>query len=85
MLVRDAFNNKLQDLKNQYGGFMIIRWPSEYSHCIDVTVPGDEVPGIFKEYKDQEITFKKGMLRFDVMEKPHSVHVAPSFYLWSIV
>ena len=85
MLVRNAFNNKLQDLKNQYGGFMIIRWPSEYSHCIDVTVPGDEVPGIFKEYKDQEITFKKGMLRFDVMEKPHSVHVAPSFYLWSIV
>ena len=39
----------------------------------------------FKEHKDEEITFKKGMLRFDVMEKPHSVHVAPSFYLWSIV
>ena len=38
-----------------------------------------------KDYKDKEITFEKGMLRFDVMEKPHSVHVAPSFYLWSIV
>ena len=34
---------------------------------------------------DEDITFKKGMLRFDVMEKPHSVHVAPSFYLWSII
>ena len=85
MLVRDAFNQKLRQMRDEYGGFTIIEWPSEYSHCIDVTLPGSDVSGIFKEHKDKEITFKKGMLRFGVMEKPHSVHVAPSFYLWSIV
>ena len=85
MLVRDAFNQKLRQLRDEYGGFSIIEWPSEYSHCIDVTVPGTDVSGIFKERKEEDITFKKGMLRFGVMEKPHSVHVAPSFYLWSIV
>ena len=85
MLVRDAFNKKLRQMQEQYGGFTIVQWPSEYSHCIDITASGEDVSGVFKEYKDKEITFKKGMLRFDVMEKPHSVHVAPSFYLWSIV
>jgi len=72
-------------MRDEYGGFTIIEWPSEYSHCIDITVPGEDVSGVFAEHKTEEITFKKGMLRFDVMEKPHSVHVAPSFYLWSIV
>ena len=85
MLVRNAFNQKLRQMRDEYGGFTIIEWPSEYSHCIDISAMGSDVPGVFAEYNEQEITFKKGMLRFDVMEKPHSVHIAPSFYLWSIV
>ena len=85
MKVRTAFNEELSICKQKYGGFIIIEWPSEYQHHIDVSLPGDDVSGIFKESKKEIIEFKKGMLRFDVMEKPHSVHVAPSFYLWSIV
>ena len=84
MIVRDRFNEELERQQIKYGGFQIIEWPSEYQHHTEITLPSSEVSGVFKEYED-DITFKPGMLRFDVMEKPHSVHVAPSFYLWSIV
>ena len=84
MLVRDRFNEELEKQQEKFGGFHIVKWPSEYQHHMEITVPANEVSGIFAEYED-DITFKPGMLRFDVMEKPHSVHVAPSFYLWEIV
>ena len=84
MTVRDAFNEKVRQLQGVYGGFTIIEWPSHYKHCTEFSVETNEVSGIFKDFEGP-IVFKPGMLRFDVMEKPHSVHVAPSFYLWEIV
>ena len=83
MLVRQAFNDELVKLQEEYGGFSIIKWPSEYQHCTEFEIDAREVSGTFKEYTGP-IVFKPGMLRFRVMEKPHSVHIAPSFYLWSI-
>lgn len=82
--VRNAFNQRLKDIQRDLGGFTIINWPSEYQHHSRVTLPSADVAGTFKDYTE-DITFECGMLRFDVMEKPHSVHIAPSFYLWSIV
>ena len=78
------FNAALKRLQTEYGGFKIIKWPEEYSHSEETTVPLDTLSGVFKTYPEKEITFKPGMLRFDVMEKPHSVHIAPTYYLWSI-
>ena len=83
MKVRDVFNQTLQEQRKQFGGFQIIQWPSEYQHHVEITIPASEVAGTFGEIEG-DITFKPGMLRFDVMEKPHSVHIAPSFYLWEI-
>jgi hypothetical protein len=83
MKVRDVFNQTLQEQQKQFGGFQIIQWPSEYQHHVEITIPASEVSGTFSEIEG-DITFKPGMLRFDVMEKPHSVHIAPSFYLWEI-
>ena len=85
MKVRNAFNDKVTSLQEQYGGFSIIRWPEEYTYREEVTVPLDKLSGVFKTYPEKQVTFKPGMLRFDVMEKPHSVHIAPSYYLWSAV
>ena len=84
MQVRNAFNNKVTQLQEQYGGFQIIRWPQEYTYQEETTVSLDKLSGVFKTYPEKEITFKPGMLRFDVMEKPHSVHIAPTYYLWSV-
>ena len=84
MQVRNAFNDKMTGLQEQYGGFSIIRWPEEYTYQEETTVPLDKLSGVFKTYPDKEITFKPGMLRFAVMEKPHSVHIAPTYYLWSV-
>ena len=85
MQVRNAFNDKITSLQEQYGGFSIIRWPEEYTYQEETTVSLDKLSGVFKTYPEKEITFKPGMLRFAVMEKPHSVHIAPTYYLWSIV
>ena len=84
MQVRNAFNDKVTQLQEQYGGFSIIRWPEEYTYQEETTVPLDKLSGVFKTYPEKEITFKPGMLRFAVMEKPHSVHIAPTYYLWSV-
>ena len=84
MIVRDRFNEELERQQDKFGGFRIIEWPSHYKHCTEFSVETSEVSGIFKDFEGP-IVFKPGMLRFDVMEKPHSVHVAPSFYLWEIV
>jgi len=84
MAVRDAFNTEIRTLQESYGGFDIVEWPSEYQHCTEFSVEPSDVSGTFKEW-DNPITFKPGMLRFRVMEKPHSVHISPSFYLWSAV
>jgi hypothetical protein len=81
----NIFNHVLQQGTKHYGGYTTIPWPTEYVHHTEVTIDGKEVSGIFKECKNQDLIFKKGMLRFSVMEKPHSVHVAPSYYLWSII
>jgi len=84
MAVRNAFNDELKEAQAKYGGFVVIEWPTEYQHHCELTISASDVSGTFKEYTD-DITFKQGMLRFDVMEKPHSVHVAPTYYLWSAV
>ena len=83
MQVREVFNQALRTLQTKFGGFKIIRWPEEYSHKEEITLPLDKLSGVFKTYPEKQITFKPGMLRFDVMEKPHSVHIAPTYYLWS--
>ena len=83
MIVRDAFNQELRHLQREYKGFELIEWPSEYQHCTEFEVDASDVSGTFKDYEGP-IVFKPGMLRFRVMEKPHSVHIAPDFYLWSI-
>ena len=82
MAVRETFNQELHRLKDKFGGFDIISWPSEYMHHCQVTMSPENVPGTFKDFT-QDIEFISGMLRFDVMEKPHSVHLAPTYYLWS--
>lgn len=82
--VREVFNQALKSLKDKFGGFSIIKWPEEYTYQEDTEVPLKELTGIFKTHPEEIVTFKKGMLRFDVMEKPHSVHIAPTYYLWSI-
>jgi len=84
MKVRKAFNDKVTSLQQEYGGFSIIHWPEEYTYTEEVTVSLDKLSGVFKTYPEKQITFKPGMLRFDVMEKPHSVHIAPTYYLWSV-
>jgi len=84
MQVRNAFNDKVTHLQEVYGGFSIIRWPEEYTYQEETTVPLEKLSGVFKTYPEKEITFKPGMLRFAVMEKPHSVHIAPTYYLWSV-
>ena len=84
MQVRNAFNRRLKDIQKDLGGFKIVEWPSGYQHHMPVSLPAADVSGTFKDYED-DISFEYGMLRFGVMEKPHSVHVAPSFYLWEIV
>jgi hypothetical protein len=66
------------------GGFKIIEWPAEYTFKQETTIDKKDLSGIFKDYPEEQVTFKPGMLKFEVMEKPHSVHVAPSYYLWSI-
>ena len=83
MEVRDVFNDVLTRLQEQLGGFSIIRWPEEYTFQEETTVSLKDLTGVFKTYPEEDITFKKGMLRFEVMEKPHSVHIAPTYYLWS--
>ena len=85
METRQTFNDTLKRLQKEMQGFTIIEWPSEYTHQTETTVSLDSLSGVFKTYPEKEITFKPGMLRFDVMEKPHSVHVAPTYYLWSAV
>ena len=84
METRQSFNDTLKRLQKEMGGFTIIEWPSEYTHQTETTVPLGSLSGVFKTHPEKEITFKPGMLRFDVMEKPHSVHVAPTYYLWSV-
>ena len=85
MEVRNTFNATLKRLQNEFGGYTIIEWPTEYTYQEDASIPLKELTGVFKTYPEEVITFKKGMLRFDVMEKPHSVHIAPTYYLWSTV
>ena len=85
METRQTLNDTLKRLQKEMQGFTIIEWPSEYTHQTETTVSLDSLSGVFKTYPEKEITFKPGMLRFDVMEKPHSVHVAPTYYLWSAV
>jgi len=84
MEVRNVFNATLKRLQGEFGGFTIIEWPTEYTYQEDLTVPLKSLSGVFKTHPEEEVTFKKGMLRFDVMEKPHSVHIAPTYYLWSV-
>ena len=83
MEVRTVFNNTLRRMQTEYGGFKIISWPTEYTYQQDTTVPLSSLSGVFKTFPEENITFKTGMLRFEVMEKPHSVHIAPTYYLWS--
>ena len=84
MRVVQLFNSVLRTEVEKHKQLKLIPWPQDYVYQSDQREDGSKHSGIFKGYKTSQLIFKKGMLKFSVMEKPHSVHIAPSFYLWSI-
>ena len=83
MDIRDQFNTTLKINEVKHRAFKLISWPEEYMYSQQIQISKDKLSGIFKTHPENNVTFEPGMLRFDVMEKPHSVHIAPTYYLWS--